>query len=136
MNLQMLKRALISYVSSKENENLFDKYNINSRNAYINISTNVFVQIADSLSILVKCDPDSTYIVSHAFDGMDVFRACYIKSEPPSTGYFSLNAYSVTESPYGKILRVTTGQDCKFLVVQIKKSFFYEVIETLQINKI
>jgi uncharacterized protein YfaT (DUF1175 family) len=136
--LQMLKRALISYVNSSAqgNENLFDKNNVNFRNAYIRVASNQFLQMDDSRSVLIECQPNTTYTIRHTFENKGMFRACYINSEPPTSGYFAFNAYAVTQasSTDAKELTVTTGDKCTYLVVQMPLETYEKWIEHLEVT--
>ncbi len=114
--------------------NLFDKNNAKFFNAYIRVADNTYRTASDSASVLIECEPNETYTISHSYDNLGIFRACYINSEPPASGSFNIPAYKVVQaSTNEKTLTVTTDEGCKYIAVQVTLGAYNDVAETLKI---
>lgn len=118
--------------------NLFDKYNVNFRAAYINAEEEGYSKVSDSSSVLIKCKPYTTYTISHYCENARIFRACYIDGEPPAEEYFWMSAYNVVfaGTPEEKTLTLTTGKNCSYIAVQISTADFNDVVNTLSVEEI
>ena len=123
-------------VVARRTSNLFDKNNMNFRTAYIRTASSQYEFSADSSSVLIECQPNTTYTISHSVEGLGVFRACYIDRVPPEGRYFIYDAYAVVQasSSAERTLTVTTGDACTYIVVQGSSAIFDEFVETLRVT--
>lgn len=116
--------------------NLFDKDTAIKQLAYINVSQSRYYYSADSSSIAIPCNPNTTYTISHGIQ-TSIFRACYIKSDilPAPTGSQVLDAYECIQSSGDNVLQVTTGEECTYLIIQCASAVYDDFIQTLQIQE-
>ena len=143
--LQMLKRALIAYVNTQGDKNLFDKNlfdknNPNIINGFVN-SNGLYISASSTSKLVwIEIEPNTTYTVTK----LPQNRVCALsKVEPKIYAYMDVRYYVDTDlgGTMGEFT-VTTGDNHKYLVVcllgQSSNTNTYtlqEMIDSLVIKK-
>ena len=134
-NAKLLSNYRI-YGNSVQGENLFNKNTAERQYAYINTSNNTYSGSSDSASLIIPCETNTSYKISHNTPNMAIFRIAYINDEVPNIGS-SVNANNVTIANSNEnILYLETGNECKYIVVQGNASSYDNFIKTLEVKKI
>ena len=137
--LQMLKRALIAYVTAQGDKNLFDKNNPNIINGYIDGSTLYITPQSIAKLVWIEIEPNSTYTVTK----LPQSGICGLAIEEPRI-YSRVDVrYNVATDLGGTSAKytVTTGANHKYLIVSLLATSggtytAQEMIDSLVIMKV
>lgn len=99
---------------------------------YIYVAANQWKASSDSRSYYMPCQPNATYVISCKNPDITIFRACYITTEADSS---TVTAYSIVNQDHDGVLTLTTGNDAKYVVVQINKSLIDANVTQFRIGK-
>ena len=138
MRLQMLKKALIAYVNTRGNENLFDKDSPNIINGVINANGMYISSNSTSRLVWIEIEPNTTYTVTK----LPQNRVCGLSIVEPAI-YSSVDVRYTVDTDLGGTMAeftVTTGDNHKYLIVGILASSGntyteQEMIDSLVIKK-
>lgn len=115
-------------------KNLFNKEAVEKLSMYI--GTDDWWFSSDSSSFRIKCKPNKSYVISGENPSCTIFRAGYtITDDLPIEG-IGVKLYNIKQhSSFSQPIIITTGDDAKYLVVQVNAGAWEQNIEKLQIEE-
>lgn len=123
------------FIRKGTGKNLFDKDNANLlKSGYITINVDYWRDEPNAKSIVIPCDPDTTYTISKI--SSQRFQVCYTNEEivAGTIGYARANYTTGTSAT------ITTGANAKYLSIYIYLSTadtltLQEILDSIQIEK-
>lgn len=114
--------------------NLFNKSTVEMISAYFNGSK--WTYNSGSASIKFPCEPNKTYTISGNNPSNTIFRVAYIIVDDIPIGDKTIDLYNpLFYTNFNQPAIITTGDNAKFLVIQVGKSTWDMNIEKLQIKE-
>lgn len=122
---------------SVRGKNLLDKNSIEVVTAYIDTS-GLWSFSSDSKSIRIPCLPNTTYTIMGENANNTVFRAGYTSEElipyQDATGIYKVQLYNWVRNSSFTPITITTGNDAKYLAIQMSSAEWDKNIDKLQIE--
>lgn len=121
----------------EQGKNSFDKNNYEMITAYVSTSL-MWEFSADSKSIRMLCKPNTTYTISGDNPNNTVFRVGYTTTEDlpynNNNGIYKVPLYNCVRQSNFNPITISTGNDAKYLVIQLGSGQWDANIEKLQIE--
>ena len=115
-------------------KNLFNKEAVEKLSMYI--GTDNWWVSSDSSSFRIKCEPNKSYVISGENPSCTIFRAGYIITDDLPTEGLGIKLYNIKRySSFNQPITITTGEEAKYLVVQVNSGSWEQNIEKLQIEE-